>query len=244
MPTTRAIQNFEANLGAIEQLVRFDDLLIELMLPALERHRERLVNAKVTSPRLLPDPLITTLKNIKRNESLKAHYQALYNQWLVLLVSYFGSAVRDLFVDSVAAAIRANRDGPILKESIKAPIAELVEEHDDPAAFLADLLASTEGISFQDMQSIGRAFGQYFKVEVPRDAIVNDIVVAQACRHAIVHAGGAVDRKMLRQLRDAQPRTLKPKLTLGERLSFSPAEIARASDAMRQHLARVAAGIV
>ncbi len=73
MPTTRAIQNFEGNLSAIEQLVRFDDLLIELTLPALERHRDRLINAKVTSPRLLPDPIITTLKNIKRHESLKAH---------------------------------------------------------------------------------------------------------------------------------------------------------------------------
>jgi hypothetical protein len=73
----------------------------------LERHREKLVNATIDRPGLLPDALISVLRNIKRNESLKAHYQALYNQWLVLLVSYFGSAVRDLFVDAAAAAIRA-----------------------------------------------------------------------------------------------------------------------------------------
>ena len=224
--------------------MKFDDLLIELILPPLERHRARLLKAEITRPTLLPDSLITTLQNIKRNESLKVHYQALYNQWLVLLVSYFASAVRDLFVDSASQAIRDNRGGPILKESIKAPIAELAEEHDDISTFLADLLASSEGISFQDMQSIGRAFGQYFKVDIGRDEITNDIVVAQACRHAIVHAGGVVDRKMLRQLRDAQPRTLKPRLRLGETLFFDPAEIARAANAMRQHLARLADAIV
>lgn len=119
----------------------------------------------------------------------------------------------------------------------------MAEEHEDISAFLADLLASTEGLSFQDMQSIGRAFGQYFKTELPRDDIVNDIIIAQACRHAIVHSGGVVDRKMLRQVRDAQPRTLKLRLALGERLSFTPNEIARASQAMRQHLARLAASI-
>lgn len=111
MVTNRAIQNFDANLGAIEQLVHFDDLLIDLVLPPLERHRERLISADVTRSNLLPDPLISVLRNIKRSESLKAHYQALYNQWLVLLVSYFGSAVRDLFVDSAAAVIREQRDG-------------------------------------------------------------------------------------------------------------------------------------
>lgn len=135
-------------------------MLIDLILPSLERLQARLLKAEITRPNLLPDFLITTLRNIKRHESLKAHYQALYNQWLVLLVSYFGSAVGDLFVDSASQAIREQRGGAILKESIKAPIAELAEEHEDIGAFLADLLASTEAISFQDMQSIGRAFGQ------------------------------------------------------------------------------------
>jgi hypothetical protein len=132
----------------------------------------------------------------------------------------------------------------VLKESVKAPIAELSEEQGDISEFLADLLANSDGISFQDMQSIGRAFGHYFRVDSARDEVVNDIVVAQACRHSIVHAGAVVDRKMIRQLRDAVPRTLKRELALGEHLSFTPAEIGRAADAMRQHLTRLAAGIV
>jgi len=243
MPAIRAVENFETNLRSIEQLVRFDDLLIEMVLGPLERHRERLVKAEITNARLLPDGLLATLRNIKRSESLKTYYRALYNQWLVLLVSYFGSAVRDLFVDGAAAAIRERKRDPILKESIKAPIEELAEEHEDPAGFLADLLAGSEGLSFQDMQSIGRAFGRYFGADIPRDEVVNDIVLAQACRHAIVHAGGIVDRKMIRQLRDAQPRTLKSKLRLNEALSFEPAEIDRAADAMRTYLDKLAAAI-
>jgi hypothetical protein len=243
MIANRALENFATNLRAIEQLVRFDDRLIEMVLAPLERHRERLVRAEITNTRLLPDPLIATLRNIKRSESLKTYYRALYNQWLVLLVSYFGSAVRDLFVDATADAIRRRTRDVVLKESIKAPIEELAEEHDDPASFLADLLAGSEGMSFQDMQSIGRAFGRYFDADVPRDDVVNDVILAQACRHAIVHAGGLVDRKMLRQLRDAQPRTLKPKLTLNESLSFEPSEIDRAAEAMRAYLARLAVAI-
>jgi hypothetical protein len=239
MVHSRALTTFESNLASVEELVRFDDRVIDLILTPLQRHRERLVSAEITNRHLLPDNLITTLRNIKSNASLKAHYQALYNQWLVLLVSYFGSAVRDLFIDATAEAIRNHSHEAILKELLVGPVEEFAEAHDDINLFLADLLASGKDISFQDMQSIGRAFHRFFGVGVERDQIVNDIIFAQASRHAIVHGGGVVDRKLIAQLRNTKPRHLKPDLRLGEQIRFLPVEIEAAANAMRAYLTRL-----
>jgi hypothetical protein len=240
---SRAIKNFEGNMALLEQLVRFDDRVLDLILRPLERLRDRLVAREITNQHLLPNNLITTLRNIKNNASLKTHYQALYNQWLVLLVSYFGSAVHDLFVDAAADAIRNRRRPAILKEILEAPVEEFAEEHEDHAAFLAGILASGKDISFQDMQSIGRAFTKYFSVSVEKDATVHDIILAQACRHAIVHSGGTTDRKLVNQLRAAQPRNLKPDLELGAKLEFTPSEIGMAASAMRTYLGNLDAQI-
>ncbi len=244
MSISTAVSQFDVNLKSIEQLVRFDDLLLDLILKPLERQRDRLVQAKVDNPRLLPDSLISMLRNIKTNESLKAHYQALYNQWLVLLVSYFGSAVRDLFVEAAAHAIRDKSRPAVLREILEAPLEVLAEIRENNDLFLADLLASGKDLSFQDMQSIGRAFSRYFDVQIERDDLVNDIIVAQASRHAIVHAGGVADRKFLAQLRNAKPRTLKQDIHIGEQLVFTTAEITTASDAMRTYLSRLAGQVV
>ena len=122
---------------------------------------------------------------------------------------------------------------------LEASVEEFVDGQDDTPTFLADLLASKKDISFQDMQSIGRAFTAHFDIEISRDATMNDIIVAQASRHAIVHAGGIVDRKMIGQLKNARPRQLKPNLKQDEKLEFTPAEIATAANAMRAYLDRV-----
>jgi hypothetical protein len=71
------------------------------------------------------------------------------------------------------------------------------------------------------MQSIARAFKDYLGIEIERTQRVNDIVLAQGCRHVIVHSGGIVDDRLVRQLSSAQPRRLKPRLVLGERIQFT-----------------------
>lgn len=233
---------FEHNLAQLSKLVRFDDELLVFVLTPLRRHKERLVQAKVHE-RLHPNGVIQTLENIKSADSLRGLYQALHNQWLVLLASYFSSAVKQLFVDSVADAIRRGHRKAVLEESVKVTIEDLAAGADDLPVLLASVMASNDGVSFQDTQSIGRAFGKYFDFEIPRDEAVNDIILALAARHAIVHAGGIVDARMLKQLRLVSPRSLKPRIIEGEQLQFSPSEIDQASDAMKAYFRLLASGV-
>jgi len=239
---TPSEEAFEHNLAQLTKLVRFDDELLVFVLTPLRLHKKKLVEAKVQE-RLHPNGLISMLETIKSAESLRGLYQALYNQWLVLLASYFSSAVKQLFVDSVSEAIRRGHRTAVLEESVKVTIEDLAGSPEDLPALLATLMASNDGVSFQDTQSIGRAFGKYFDFTPERDETVNDIILALAARHAIVHTGGIVDARMLKQLRLAHPRSLKQSLTEGEQLFFSPEEIDRASDAMKAYLRRLALGV-
>jgi hypothetical protein len=242
MMPSPAVRAFEANLQLLDDVVAFDDKLMDFVVGPLENYRDRLIKAEIPA-RHLPNSLIQVFKNIRTNKSLRAYYQALYNQWLVLLVSYFGAAVKDLFIEAATTAIRERQRPEILKAVLEASIEEIADEHEDIPAFLADLLASKKDISFQDMQSIGRAFKEYFEIVGERDRAVNDIILAQACRHAIVHSGGTVDKRLLKQLRSATPRTLKNDLHVNERLEFSPAEIKTASEAMHTYLCRLDDGL-
>src|SRR5262249_15693475 len=78
---------------------------------------------------------------------------------------------------------------------------------------------------FQDMHSTMRAFRDYASRTLARDEIMNNIIAAQACRHVIVHAGGNVSERAVRQVSGAHPRTFRPVLTEGEKLTISRTEI-------------------
>ena len=69
------------------------------------------------------------------------------------------------------------------------------------------------------MQSIFRTFTKYFHISLKRDVICNNIIFAQASRHAIVHSLGVADRRFIRQINNATPRDIK--LTLKEKDSIN-----------------------
>ena len=82
------------------------------------------------------------------------------------------------------------------------------------------------------MQSISRAFKEHLNVQLKRSVDTNNIILGQAARHVIVHAGGIVDKKMLRQVSGCNPRSLKRELKLDDRLQFNPQEIRVLSESM------------
>ena len=69
-------------------------------------------------------------------------------------------------------------------------------------------------------------------VDVPRDAVVNNIVVAQACRHVIVHAGSIADRRLVKQVAQALPRDVKQDIREGQPIQFEPDELPMIGSAM------------
>jgi hypothetical protein len=109
---------------------------------------------------------------------------------------------------------------------------------------LPELLVQSADISFQDMQSIRKAFERYLGLSIERDQVVNDIVLGQACRHVIVHSGGVADDKLIRQLRDAMPREIKTsRISVGDSIQFSEEEVNSVAANMTKYIQKLSSQI-
>jgi hypothetical protein len=192
------------------------------LLERISAEQDRL---KIIHPNVRVDKPLKVLRNIRKNQSVRAHFQTMYNQCAVLAVSYFTSAVRDVFTLRLEAALRAGPPSALFTESLTLTFPDVEHMTGDPVARFAELFVQKKDISFQDMQSIGRAFKLWIGQDVERTIDVNDVITAHACRHAIVHNAGIVDKKLLAQVRDASPRRIQQSFAAGAAIRFSPDEI-------------------
>jgi predicted protein tyrosine phosphatase len=62
-------------------------------------------------------------------------------------------------------------------------------------------------------------------VHIEKDRRANNIILGQAARHVIVHAGARVTERMMRQVSKATPRTLKQELKPDAALTFLKEEV-------------------
>ncbi|MBK6880026.1 MAG: hypothetical protein IPH91_07595 [Elusimicrobia bacterium] len=86
------------------------------------------------------------------------------------------------------------------------------------------------------MQSVSRAFKENLDISIERTSDVNDIILAQACRHAIVHSGAFADDQLVRQIAMALPRTLKVDLKKNAKIQFTSEEVTKVSEMMIEYL--------
>ena len=100
-----AVVAFSKNIDAVNQLADLDRGIIDFTIQQLRERDARLMAAKVSNPRLLVGNTLTTLRNIRQNDSLRTGFQALVNQSAVLLASYFASGVSQLFRSAIAGAL-------------------------------------------------------------------------------------------------------------------------------------------
>src|SRR5687768_3394183 len=114
-----AIQTFRANLASIHELMRFDDMVLEFVIGPLQRLSDRQTTAGITNQRHRADQILALVRGIKKNASLQPYYAAMYNQCLVLLVSYFASAARELFIDAVVSAIDSGARPELLDAEVR-----------------------------------------------------------------------------------------------------------------------------
>ena len=230
----QAVTSFEANVESVHRLAEFDHLVQDFVLGQLEQLNKRLrEDHAIANPRLAVQQAYTQIKNIRKNDSLRPQYEYIFNQCVVLLVSYFGSALGDIFRAAVSDALT----GPggvkkLLDEKLTVSVRELAELGTDVGAKLGDLLILKNDISFQDMQSTFRTFRDYLGIEIKRDIQMNNIILGQAARHVIVHANAVANTQFMNQVRTAVPRSLKPKLVTDERLLFTPEELRSLGDSM------------
>jgi hypothetical protein len=150
------------------------------------------------------------------------------------------SSVHDIFRRAVEAALHSEEDFPqLLREDLRLTLGGLKEHNFDLLDVAPDLLIQAKEISFQDMQSIARAFKTYLDIQIAKSDDVNDIIIGQACRHVVVHAGGRADERLLRQTANAKPRRVKPQILLDEQVQFTPEEVDVVGVAMSNYVAHV-----
>jgi hypothetical protein len=238
------VEAFEKHVLSVEKLMNFDRDVLEFAIEAIDELQHKLVqHHQLDNPSLTAERTLQILRGYRDHDSLRPRYSTIFNQALVLLVSYFGSSVHDLFRQGVAAALMCGSDSALLREQIKISFRDLRDADFQLKELAPNLLVQAKDISFQDMQSIKRAFKEYLGITIDRLEDVNDIILAQGCRHVIVHSGGVVDDKLIRQLRDAKPRKLKPTLNVGEPVQFSVEEVSQVAKSMLAYLQAVASQV-
>jgi len=214
------IASFEWNLDKIETLLSFDEVIQQFCLAGLKRAKSGL-DRHVTNPNFSVDRQIEMIERIRQNDSLKPSYQIVYNQCIVLLVSYFSSAVEDIFKKAFSAKLKSGNLGKLATEEFKISVEQLVSEE------WADVFVQKkDDINFQDMKSTLRSFENYLGCpEIKRTQTINNIILAQAMRHCIVHNGCAVNSRTMNQLRDATPRTIKTDICDRTTVQFNEDEV-------------------
>ncbi|MBI5891156.1 MAG: hypothetical protein HZB47_10835 [Nitrosomonadales bacterium] len=215
----------------------FDREVMQIAVATVEELHNRLVKQqRIDNEQLNGARALHILRSIRDNETLKPRFSLILNQAIVLLVSYFGSTVEDIFRYALSASLRGNSSSCLIKEELKVTIAELLDAMGNSEGGVASLFMEKKDLSFQDMQAIQRAFRDFIGVEMGKDSTVNNIILAQACRHVIVHAGGEVTPKLLRQISSAVPRDIKNEMAGYSIVQFSQQEIQAVAQSMLRYL--------
>jgi hypothetical protein len=236
---TAILENFNNNIESINELMTLDALIQDLCIKALESSVSVIKKDGYADRHPCLTPLnnaLVNMKQIRKNESLGPYYEVVYNQSLVLLVSYFAFTLQDLFCVALTNKIASKNLGTIANEEFKVSLVELYAFDSVPISqAIADLLIAKKDISFQDMRSIARTFKEYIGYEPVQDTDVNNIISGQACRHAIVHYGAIANEKTIAQILKATPRDIKIELTKDQKIVFTPDEIKMVGDSMKKY---------
>jgi len=75
------------------------------------------------------------------------------------------------------------------------------------------------------MQIITRALQDHCSFKTSGGHTTNGFIATHTCRHSTVHTGGMVEKKLLGQVANAKPRSIKQTLGLDMKITFSLVEI-------------------
>lgn len=231
------VSTFERNIESVESLLNFDRKVLDMAIESIHELHDYLVEyPKITADKYNGKRTLDTLKSIRNNDSLKSKYAVINNQAIVLLVSYFGSAVADIFRRASKIAVNTHNDERVLGEELKFKLEELLNLKSSLGDSIGELLITKNNISFQDMKSIQREFKKYFGIKIDKDINVNNIILGQACRHSIAHEAAKVNARVMNQVKGAKPRNLKESISEGEVIEFTQGEIKVVSESMLNYV--------
>lgn len=243
------VEAFEANLESVTRLSNFDGTVIEYVSTSILERDRKLIEALESRGTRYPERLrgariVDQLRRLRENEALRAEYSLIFNQCIVLLVSYFASSLHDLFRHFFQVKVESENAGKILKEALKVNFGQLRELDWDVRSNAADLFLTSQEISFQDMQSVYRSFSQWLGFGRTRDVVTDRIIVAQAARHCIVHAGGVANERTMSQIRGCACVDVLSGMAKGSAVSAGPSDISTVRDAMRIYIKELRTGLL
>jgi len=97
---------FAANVASVDALVNFDRFILDFAIERVERLHQRL-EPRYLNPDDNGEHTLMALKQVRANDALRPSYQQIFNQAVVLLVSYFGSTIADLFRTALRVVLRS-----------------------------------------------------------------------------------------------------------------------------------------
>lgn len=220
---------FYSDVQSVRELMNFDSVILDFCIDHIESLDKKIKNnneIKITNVVFYPENTLKQLKLIKKNNSFRNMYDSIFNQSLVLLVSYFTVAIKNLFASSLQYYAEHNKDHfKTIKTDLKFSIQELSNFNFNLSSDFGNLIISKNNITFQDMKSICREFKQYFGFNIEKNLDVDNIILSQASRHSIVHALSIADEKFINQIRSADKRSLKLNINQNDEIIFSASEI-------------------
>ncbi len=238
--TKPILDSFTSHIESVRSLMNFDKIVLDFCIIQIEQLNDRIKNNQeinITNVHFFPENTLKQLKLIKQNNSMKLQYESIYNQCLVLIVSYFTSCIKELFRDSLQYYSERNHENlKCINTELKFTFEELETYNFDLSKSVGDIIIKKRNLSFQDMQSICREFQSYFGIKVDKDKIVDNIILAQAARHAIVHSLSIADEKFITQISYTNRRSIKLSIKLNDELKFSTSEIEEIMNNMREFL--------
>lgn len=234
-----ALGILRTNLEGVADLVHFDRLVVQNAETALATVRDNLDKGGFAKnhPSFNVEGALKSVRNIGAAGSLKPTYERMHNQCVVLLVSYFESGIRDLFLERLSAALPTRQPEQLEEHKLQITVSDLLRVDTDTIATM--IVEQEKGLSFQDMKSMGRAIEKYLGYLPPFDAVSKTIAYGQACRHVIVHNGANVDPKFDERTGKLKPNEFTVEPHVDSRVQFNPDQIATLSGAMMRYAERV-----
>lgn len=213
----------------------FDQFIIDFPLHQAEKLKNHCSRHKLTVALNHAEQIIQFLSGIKEHGSTKISYQTIYNQCVVLLVSFFTAALEDIFEYCIFSAI-INTTPKWLGKELTIDIHDFCQIEGDPSKRVGELLIKNNDISFQDMKSIKRTFHDYFDIDISKDENMLNIIFGQASRHLIVHSSGRIDNRFKAQITSTVGRTIMKELPDEGIIRFEKQEIKKLGQNMQNFI--------
>ncbi len=201
----KIIEKFELQISSVFKIIEFDKEYVEIVVKQLKELKKKLIGFGIQNPIYHPTSQIKLLSSLIQSGPKQRKYQPVYNQCLVLLVSYFASTINSILNEGLNYYLNNSDNLPdkVANQEFKLSLRELQELQFDLSEKIGSIIVRKSDISFQDMKSIARAFEQFLGITIQKDEDVDNIITAQALRHIIVHNSEIIDDKCIKQLTNA-----------------------------------------